>query len=526
MQATAEFTVERSKLSPLKFREEELRNSANSGNSRISILKTERKTEKGVKMLHLVRLFTWFTFNFSWADLNKFTIFFNFFNFCFRQVTRFHVHFVVVPLTHFKKCSIMSEVNILNWPNNNGHFVQHVNVVFRIQKLCKSIRTDAKARKFVNFAETNLFWSKHVMHTWKNIIWSKSSKFGIIIASFAKNHFQPTTNCSNTWKPLIQTLPNGLLPSSVQAVMKNLVHLVILNIHGLLIRSMSKTTGTLVNIAILLTRIRKFWNVISKFVQIKPKNQKVRIFSWNQSGRNRCVFTIFSRQIISAIFPDFLPSNNFRIFTNFSRQINFAIFSRFPPSNNFPNFFRQIISVILPRFFPAKWFPQFFQRSTKTSQIRNLEVNIVYQIYHYWYQLHNHHLKNESDVQLKIAINISSVSEQCTHTFDPDTQPMPKTTGQLVHFVKNYFRKRTSLETIFNVANSWNFTRLAPQLVLNWWFAPNARLVLSRSSICTLFIKSLLKTTGWNVEHAKLISRIWNTFLNIGMSAKLRIFLR
>merc|ERR1712029_111074 len=34
-------------------REEELRNSANSGNSRISILKTERKTEKGVKMLHL-----------------------------------------------------------------------------------------------------------------------------------------------------------------------------------------------------------------------------------------------------------------------------------------------------------------------------------------------------------------------------------------------------------------------------------------------------------------------------------------
>ena len=79
---------------------------------------------------------------------------------------------------------------------------------------------------------------------------------------------------------------------------------------------------------------------------------------------------------------------------------------------------------------------------------------MVYQIYHYWYQLHNHHLKNESDVQSKIAINISSVSEQCTHTFDPDTQPMPKTTGQLVHFVKNYFRKRTSLETIFNVANS------------------------------------------------------------------------
>ena len=157
---------------------------------------------------------------------------------------------------------------------------------------------------------------------------------------------------------------------------------------------------------------------------------------------------------------------------------------------------------------------------------KNLEIDLIYQIYHYWKQFHNHRRKNEPNVQSRIATNFSSLSEPCIHTFDPNTQPMPKTTGQLVHFVKSCFRKNTSLEIILHFANSTSFTLFTHQLIPNWWFAHNARLVLCLSSICTLFIKSLLKKPGWNVEHVRLISRIWNTFLNIGMSVKLRIFIR
>ena len=152
----------------------------------------------------------------------------------------------------------MSEVRMLNSPNNIGDCVKHANVVFRTQKPYNNIRTDAKAREFVNSAETNLYWSKHLMRIWKNIIWIKSRKFGSTIAPFVWNHFRPTTNCCNTWKPLIQ----------------------------MLIRSMSKTTCTL--------------------VQRMLKNQKVRfnsaLFLVKSKLSTRCVFTIFFHQIF---FGDF-----------------------------------------------------------------------------------------------------------------------------------------------------------------------------------------------------------------------------
>ena len=45
----------------------------------------------------------------------------------------------------------MSEVDMLNSPNNIGNYVQHANVVFRTQKPYNNIRTDAKAREFCQF---------------------------------------------------------------------------------------------------------------------------------------------------------------------------------------------------------------------------------------------------------------------------------------------------------------------------------------------------------------------------------------